>query len=739
MIRRLHSPVLLASLALFLWVLLGLRRETAVFGQEIPLLGVAQITGSVQLDLSLSPATGNPGDVLQLTVTLTSNSQSVQTPQISFQLPNGTRPDGLLLPAGMTMNIQTNSLEWLPVLSGNGTQQQFVVPLKVETVQVAEPKQTINVTMSNGEGQQQAELPLWLGIAPTIETILNPPQVAVGQPFQLRAQTGGSGAATQTWFLGDGRRLDVNDPIVAYSAPGIYEISLKASNPAGSTTQTTTIAVIPHPAAQFSVDDPLAGVDQAIGFINQSGGALPLTYTWDFGDGTTSFEANPTHAYAQAGVYDVRLTASNTYGQSEAFGTVTVGTPPVADFVIPESVPAGEGMEGLAFGDDSVLRYEWAMGDGRFYEGPQIEHAYNLTGDFYITMVAVNDFGNTQVGRWIRINPGTFTLYLPMIVRMQEGVAVTDGETAVSTNPSNEIILDEPFIMPDIDVPEGSSVTEQLFLNINEARRIFGLAPLTNIAELNTAAQQQAADMSTFANLSHTGTDGSNPAERFSLFNYNGGYAGEATAWGFDQPRQAVEFWVNSPAHRQLILNPYATDVGVGYVYDTNTANFWYWTAEFGNRYGQANAPTMRVQQPGNGFAVKVTSLVNYAWNYTAPLQEEQQFIIYLYTSQGEFPVAVVTQPSLGSLYSVQLAATDFNTGNQALYVMPGLYEWQVKLEQYGAVIAEGDQRTIQFTADPNNPIPSPTPTLTPTASPTPLVTPTQPVRPIWPTATPKP
>ena len=224
----------------------------------------------------------------------------------------------------------------------------------------------------------------------------------------------------------------------------------------------------------------------------------------------------------------------------------------------------------------------------------------------------------------------------------------------------------------------------------------------------------------------------------FSLFNYDGGYAGEATAWGFDEPRQAVEFWVNSPSHRGLILNPYATDVGVGYVYDTTTANFWYWTAEFGNRYGQANAPSLRVQQPGYDFSGMVTSLINYAWNYTVPLQPGQQFVIYLYTNQGEFPVAVVEQPALGTLYSVQLAAIDFNTGSQPLYVMPGLYEWQVKLMHNGAVIAEGDRRKIQFTADPNNPIPSPTPTLTPTATPTPLVTPTEPVRPVWPTATPK-
>lgn len=735
MIHRLRIPVILLAIGVFLWLIMGARRETAVFGQDIPQLGVAHLDGAVQLDLTVTQPAAKPGDVLQMMVTLRNNTESIQTPQISFQLPNGVHPDRLVMPAGMTMNMQTNALEWVPVLSGNGSQHQFAMSLKVETIQVDEPNQYIGVVLRNEGGEQKAEASLWLGIPPTIEHILNPLQVAVGQPFQLRAATSGSGAANQTWHLGDGRRLDVNDPIVVYSAPGLYEVSLKASNPAGTSTATTTVAVIPHPAAQFAMDDPLVGIDQPVTFINQSGGAAPLTYLWDFGDGATSIELNPMHTYAQAGVYDVHLTVRNEFGQSEAFGQVTVGQPPVADIVVPESAPAGEAMQGLAFGDDSVTRYEWHMGDGRSYEGPQIEHAYNITGDFYITMIAINDFGNTQIGRWIHIDPGTFTLYLPMIYRLED---IAEPELNTQQPAETPINLSEPFIMPVIEVPEGSTPTEQLFININEARRLFNLAPLTNITELNTAAQQQAVDMSLFGHTNHTGTDGSNPADRFSLFNYDGGYSGEATAWGFSEPRQAVEFWVNSPSHRELILNPYATDVGVGYVYDTSTDNFWYWTAEFGNRYGQANAPSLRVQQPGHDFNVLVTSLVNYAWNYTTSLEDGQQFVIYLYTNQGEFPVATVTQPALGTLYSVQLAATDFNTGSQALYVMPGIYEWQVKLEYNGAVIAEGDRRTIQFSADPNNPIPSPTPTNTPTASPTPLVTPTEPIRPIWPTATPK-
>ena len=63
----------------------------------------------------------------------------------------------------------------------------------------------------------------------------------------------------------------------------------------------------------------------------------PLTYSWAFGDGGTSTQANPTHTYQTAGQYTARLTVSD--GASSTVSsevTIRVGSPPTATILTPE-------------------------------------------------------------------------------------------------------------------------------------------------------------------------------------------------------------------------------------------------------------------------------------------------------------------------------------------------------------------------------------------------------------------
>ncbi|MCE7699258.1 MAG: PKD domain-containing protein [Methanobacterium paludis] len=59
-------------------------------------------------------------------------------------------------------------------------------------------------------------------------------------------------------------------------------------------------------------------------FTDKSTGAKPLSYSWDFGDGTTSTEQNPIHNYENPGNYTVNLTVTNEYGSDEKTSTITL-------------------------------------------------------------------------------------------------------------------------------------------------------------------------------------------------------------------------------------------------------------------------------------------------------------------------------------------------------------------------------------------------------------------------------
>jgi PKD repeat protein len=62
-----------------------------------------------------------------------------------------------------------------------------------------------------------------------------------------------------------------------------------------------------QPTANFTVSDQEPTTNQELFFTNLSTDGL--TYVWDFGDGVTSTEENPTHSYTTSGSYTIRLTA----------------------------------------------------------------------------------------------------------------------------------------------------------------------------------------------------------------------------------------------------------------------------------------------------------------------------------------------------------------------------------------------------------------------------------------------
>jgi PKD repeat protein len=88
------------------------------------------------------------------------------------------------------------------------------------------------------------------------------------------------------------------------------------------------------PTAAFTATTT-AVVSQPITFTNLTTGTQPISYTWDFGDGTPIVtEISPTHTFMATGIFTVTLTAVNEAGSSSAMLTIEVVADPTFNYAI---------------------------------------------------------------------------------------------------------------------------------------------------------------------------------------------------------------------------------------------------------------------------------------------------------------------------------------------------------------------------------------------------------------------
>ncbi|ESA32232.1 scp-like extracellular [Leptolyngbya sp. Heron Island J] len=132
-----------------------------------------------------------------------------------------------------------------------------------------------------------------------------------------------------------------------------------------------------------------------------------------------------------------------------------------------------------------------------------------------------------------------------------------------------------------------SEFAQEVLSLTNEFRAEHGLSPLTMSQELTITAQNYAQLMAEQDFFSHIGTDGSAPWDRAAAQGYTARAVGENIAAGQDTPAEVVREWIRSDSHRQNLLNPDYTELGVGYFAledDPGQVNYGhYWTQLFGS------------------------------------------------------------------------------------------------------------------------------------------------------------
>lgn len=107
---------------------------------------------------------------------------------------------------------------------------------------------------------------------------------------------------------------------------------------------------------------------------------------------------------------------------------------------------------------------------------------------------------------------------------------------------------------------------QDVLQDTNQEREKLGLEPLVLNEELNQAALTKAQDMFNEQYWAHVSPDGKEPWDFIKGAGYVYKYAGENLARDFDNSGEMVVAWMNSPTHRENIINPNFTQMGLAVV-----------------------------------------------------------------------------------------------------------------------------------------------------------------------------
>ncbi len=138
-----------------------------------------------------------------------------------------------------------------------------------------------------------------------------------------------------SWEFGDGGISPDQNPVHTYTATGNFTVNLTVSNDCGSSTKSAIIEVCQPPVAHF-IANKTHGTAPLTVMFNDTSTGYPDTWSWQFGDGSTSIQQNETHTYLIKGTYVVNLTVANECGEDTVSKNITVTPPPTT---IPTTCP----------------------------------------------------------------------------------------------------------------------------------------------------------------------------------------------------------------------------------------------------------------------------------------------------------------------------------------------------------------------------------------------------------------
>ncbi len=197
----------------------------------------------------------------------------------------------------------------------------------------------------------------------------------------------GAGYDTYDWSNGS------NSQSIMVSNDGKYRITV--TDGICDFTDTVDLTVFPLPDIDFT-GDTLTGCEElTVNFTDNTGGSLQ-SWEWDFGDGNSSSQQNPSHIYS-AGTYDVTLTVTTSDNCSDIYtinNMIDAYLQPDASFVAdPEITPVSQPVISFINNSSNGQTWLWDFGDGSTSTEESCTHTYSSAGTYNVCLYASTSNG----------------------------------------------------------------------------------------------------------------------------------------------------------------------------------------------------------------------------------------------------------------------------------------------------------------------------------------------------------
>ena len=237
--------------------------------------------------------------------------------------------------------------------------------------------------------------------------------------------TGGTSPYLYSWDFGDGVYSTEQNPSHTYYTDGNYTAILTVTdNQDSQDFDSITITVTPPltPVVASGNASPTSGNSPLTVYFtgNATGGTPPYLYYWNFGDGQSSNQQNPSHIYNSAGNYTTTLTVTDSNNNQDSDSLIITVTTPIYPLVAsciasPTSgdVPFTVYFTGNATGGILPYSYNWNFGDGFSSTQQNPSHTYNAAGNYTATLTVTDNQGSQDsVSLTIDANSSPIPAYL---------------------------------------------------------------------------------------------------------------------------------------------------------------------------------------------------------------------------------------------------------------------------------------------------------------------------------------